>query len=42
LFSVEKPESDELNKELLETVINGKRIDEIFQQIKIRIVKDYY
>ncbi|CAK65839.1 unnamed protein product (macronuclear) [Paramecium tetraurelia] len=42
LFSVEKPESDALNKELLETVINGKRIDEIFQQVKIRIVKDYY
>ncbi|CAD8050953.1 unnamed protein product [Paramecium primaurelia] len=42
LFSVEKPESDALHKELLETVINGKRIDEIFQQVKIRIVKDYY
>ncbi|CAD8063926.1 unnamed protein product [Paramecium sonneborni] len=42
LFSVEKPESETLHKELLETVINGKRIDEIFQQVKIRIVKDYY
>ncbi|CAD8057754.1 unnamed protein product [Paramecium primaurelia] len=42
LFSVEKPESDSLHKELLETVINGKRIDEVFQQVKIRIVKDYY
>lgn len=42
LFSLENPHQITVLQELYNTLINGKRIDAIFGQVKLRVKRQFY